>query len=117
MGGIVGTFKNKPADELTLDQLEHAITEELEQWKEEGLDPNGVTHNVWTMDVQVNTIIQLLFAKGICTQDEFQLTFRRTMLEKLRASRADLAPVYGKRAQLRAALTEGIRGPLPRPGG
>lgn len=87
---------------LTNEELIDALNAETAAWTAQGLDPAGVQHDSFALDVQIMTIVQVMLAKDIINEDEFNLIFRRNMLEKLRAIRSGIT---------KAQITQGINKP------
>lgn len=100
------TFKNKPpeidTDGMTVEQLQAEIDEEYGNWQRTGIDPSKVPHNIFTMDSQLMTVIQIIKEKHPeITEDEFALRYGKILLEKLRSIRHN---------STRAAITHGVPG-------
>lgn len=69
-------------EDMNKDQLKFAISQEIENWKKANIHPNGVTHDIFAMDVQVMTVVWVLIDEGIISEENFQERYLRRMLDK-----------------------------------
>ena len=89
MGNLDGP-KNKLEEQNQ--EIIDAVQEELNKWEAAGMDPDNVGHNIFQLDVQLQTIAEILEKSGVIDTWEFKLTFNRRMLNKLQELRSMYEP-------------------------
>lgn len=91
------------------------LAEEIKKWAEElEMTPEQAVHiNAFILDCTVSSIVRLLIAKEIITEDEAARSYRQTMLESMRHYRSEITPLV---QEARRKAIVGEKAPLLVPG-
>lgn len=99
-----------------LDKLQKGLEEELQLWNELGMSLDQTGHppgSIYAMKMQVQTIINLMLAKGFCTNEEFNIEFKTLLLKDMQKMRADNEPAI--REMRRQQIVSGVKPDLAIP--
>lgn len=79
-------------EKYTMTKLDIDITNEMRAWARAGMNTNGISVDVFEMDMTVSAAFELMFEKGILDRNEWMQKKRELTLEKLREIRKNVEP-------------------------
>jgi hypothetical protein len=85
--------------ELSGDALVNALNEEVAIWNRLGLHAGAVEHDVFALDVQLMTVVNVLIDLEIINIEDFNDRYRRRFLMKLQNLRSNIT---------KAQITQGV---------
>lgn len=99
-----------PTGRSELEKIEEALKEEVEEWNALGMSMDGIgvpPNVVYIIKMQVQTLINVGLAKGYFTNDEFNLEFKKLILEDMQRLRIINEPQIRKARMQRIIKGDG----------
>lgn len=78
-----------------LEKVQEELQKELEVWNNLGMSLDQTGHppgSIYAMKMQIQTIINLLLAKNLVTNEEFNIEFKKLLLADMQKMRAENEP-------------------------
>jgi len=88
--------------ELNGQELIDALNEEVNNWNQLRLNPGAVEHDIFALDVQLMTVVNVLIEMEVIDLEDFNDRYRRRFLKKLQDLRSGIT---------KAKITEGVTAP------
>ena len=88
--------------ELGGQELIDALNEEVANWNQLGLNPGAVEHDIFALDVQLMTVVNVLIEMEVIDIEDFNDRYRRRFLTKLQDLRSGITE---------AKITQGVTTP------
>lgn len=94
----------------SIQQLNEQIEQEMKEWEVLQMHPSQIQFDQFVTDVWMKTTLDILIEKGITTQEEIDLTFKRRMLKNLKESRFRFAPQVMTNRKKQSKVTRPLKG-------
>jgi hypothetical protein len=101
-------LSEKPIEELTHEQIAELIPFELEKLGKLGVNPGQIAFDMFQMNCQIQSLMELVLTKEIATEDECNEIFSKKSLRTLREVREAVSANV-----VRNKITEGIHIKMP----
>lgn len=79
-----------PTEKTELEKIQDEIEIEAAEWQRVGMTGNMTIHSPeshWISKIQIQAMMNIILMKGLCTQEEMNIQFKRLMLQDMRSLR------------------------------
>lgn len=79
-----------PTGKTEIEKVEEDLEDEVRKWHDLGMHPNMTQHtneSMWIAKMQIQTIFDIIIKKGLISEEETNLTYKRLMLIDMRKMR------------------------------